>query len=348
MPQPKFFKLPLPTAFRKWLGYVDQYLIFPLEIRKKLNGTEKLFVFTDQALGPWVPLVADRPHVIHCHDFLAQRSAEGEIPENQTRWTGKKYQKFIRSGYSTGKNFISVSHSTKQDLHRFLSATPLISEVVHNGLNQSFTPINPDIARHKLGEHLNMDLNDGYILHVGGNQWYKNRKGVMEIYQEWRTITKMSIPLLMIGEGPDPTLKEFREMSPFKSDIYFLSGLKDEYVRLAYSGALLFVYPSLAEGFGWPIAEAMASGCPVITTEEAPMTEVAGKAGIFISRRPEGKEKQKKWSKDAALIMDSVIKLGPEARKAIIEAGIRNAGRFNSEVALDKIEGIYQKVLMEQ
>src|SRR5690242_18665361 len=100
-PKPYFFKLPLPTAFKKWLSYIDQYILFPIIIKRRINKRSKdtLFVFTDHALGPWIPLVKDRPHVVHCHDFLAQRSAMGEVPENLTSWSGKQYQAFIRRGY---------------------------------------------------------------------------------------------------------------------------------------------------------------------------------------------------------------------------------------------------------
>jgi glycosyltransferase involved in cell wall biosynthesis len=77
------------------------------------------------------------------------------------------------------------------------------------------------------------------------------------------------------------------ESSPYKADIHWLSGIDDEHVAHAYSGAAVFLFPSLGEGFGWPIAEAMASGCPVVTTDEAPMTEVAGEAGFLIPRRPQ-------------------------------------------------------------
>src|SRR5262245_46794200 len=96
-PVARFFNLHSNPSVKKWLGYVDQYIVFPNQIKKKLKTYPKdtLFVFTDQALGPWVPVVAGRPHVIHCHDFMALRSSLGEIQENPTSWTGKQYQALI-------------------------------------------------------------------------------------------------------------------------------------------------------------------------------------------------------------------------------------------------------------
>ncbi|RYG05706.1 MAG: glycosyltransferase family 1 protein, partial [Chitinophagaceae bacterium] len=169
------YKLPV-GKLKKWLGYIDQYLIFPLvagsRIRKSPSDT--LYVVTDQALGPYVPLVADKPHVIHCHDFLAQRSALGEIAENPTSITGQKYQSMIRRGYSKGKNFITVSEKTKADLEEFLGKQPALSEVVYNGINESFTALPVASSRATFGKQVGLDLKSGYLLHVGGNQWYKN------------------------------------------------------------------------------------------------------------------------------------------------------------------------------
>jgi hypothetical protein len=79
--KPFFYKLPFPAKFKKWLGYIDQFIVFPLQVRRRLHqlAPDTLFVFSDQALGPWVPLVANRPHVIHVHDFMALPADCGEL-----------------------------------------------------------------------------------------------------------------------------------------------------------------------------------------------------------------------------------------------------------------------------
>lgn len=305
-----------------------------------------LYVFSDQALGPWVPMVANQPHVIHCHDFLAQRSALGELPENSSGWTGRQYQAFIRRGFRKGRNFISVSKKTREELHRFLVVPPLRSEVIYNGLNQSFNPGNISEIRRSLSTQLKIDLSMGYILHVGGNQWYKNRKGVVEIYEAWRTKSEGNLPLLMVGKMPGKELRDYSDQSVFKTDIHWLTDMNDEQVRMVYAGARVFLFPSLAEGFGWPIAEAMASGCPVITTNEAPMTEVAGDAGFLINRKPAAMEEVKAWALQSAGTLNEVINFSTEERKKVVEAGIENAKRFNPDDALDKIEVLYKEVLI--
>ena len=346
-PKPRFIRLPVHRKMRKWLGYLDQFLVFPVEVKRKVKNCSKdtIFVFTDHALGPWVPLVAALPHVIHCHDFLAQRSGLGEISENISSWTGRQYQRYIRRGYSKGKNFISVSQKTREDLHRFLNAVPPLSAMVYNGLNQAFMPNDPVLAGELLSKRTGTDLSSGFILHVGGNPWYKNRLGVIEIYNAWRSLSKSGLPLLLIGDAPSVELVAAHSQSSYKSDIHFISKLEDEFVRLAYSGASVFMFPSLAEGFGWPIAEAMASGCPVITTNEAPMTEVAGNAGFTISRRPHRLNGFSGWASEGAKVLEQVLTLSPEERRFEIEKGLLNAKRFDTNTALNQVEDIYKEIV---
>jgi glycosyltransferase involved in cell wall biosynthesis len=199
-------------------------------------------------------------------------------------------------------------------------------------------------ARQLLHEKFHLSLTDGYFLHVGGNDWYKNRKGVIELYIAWRRKYKTNIPLLMIGAKPSDDIRKTAEESSYTADIKFLSGVTDEYVRIAYSGAIALVFPSLAEGFGWPIAEAMACGCPVITTDEDPMNEVAGHAGFLISRRPFNDDEVLTWAERGAVIMQYVFELPDAERKNVVDGGLENARRFDTGNAMDKIEEIYRLI----
>ena len=345
-PVPVFYKLRSPGKIKKWLGYIDQYFIFPMKARKLIQAlpSDTIFVFTDHALGPWVPLIKNRPHIIHCHDFLAQRSAKREIPENFTGLSGRLYQAFIRWGYRRGKNFISVSNKTREDLHKFLPSLPSLSEVIYNGLNQTFKEIEPTDARRLFSQKVRLDLSGGYLLHVGGNQWYKNRLGVIELYNALQNQSNLKLPLLLIGTEPSDELKKAYSISPFREHIHFLTNIDDKSVQLAYAGASVFLFPSLAEGFGWPIAEAMASGCPVITTNETPMTEVAGASAFFIKRKPANKEQVEEWAAEGAKVIQQVLQLTSPERREVIKKGFININRFASEDALNRIEKIYQHI----
>jgi len=345
-PKPIFYKLPF-YSIKKWLGYIDQYVLFPLIVKFKLLkiNKETLFVFSDQALGPWVPLVKRKSHVIHCHDFLALKSSLGKVPENPVGFTGKLYQKFIQKGFSKGLNFISVSQKTQQDLSNYHLGKIISSEVCYNGMNRFFEHLNQNYSRKRLADYLDIELSTGYIMHIGGNQYYKNRSGVIEIYEEFRLNNTYSIPLLLIGQKPSKNLLDTYNNSNFKKDIYFILSLGDEYINYAYSGATCLLFPSLDEGFGWPIAEALASGCIVITTNSAPMNEVAGEANFFSIPRKSSIKGDTEWAKIAAINILNIIRLTNAEREKIVKIGVDSSNRFDSEIAINKIESIYKNII---
>ena len=346
-PKALFFKLPVPDSFKKWMGYIDQFIIFPLIVKKKLfKSKNTMFVFADNALGPWVPLVANKPHVIHCHDFMAQRTALGQISENKINFTGKLYQKLIRNGFKKGANFISVSLKTQTDLHAILNRIPHFSEVAYNGLNPIFKPLDLFDCRKALSAKLKIDFETGYLLHIGGNMWYKNRIGVVKLYEHWRKIGKTKLPLLLLGEPASNDLLNTINNSVYKSDIFLFSGLSDREIHLAYCGASLFLFPSLDEGFGWPIAEALACGCLVLTTGENPMMEVGGDAAFYIKKKPNEITQEQKWLNESADKIESILQLNDLEKKLSIDAGFKQIEKFDLTKMIDKIERMYNDILL--
>jgi glycosyltransferase involved in cell wall biosynthesis len=346
-PKAFFYNFSKHKSVQKWLGYIDQYIVFPFLVRKQLKAcpSDTLFVFADQALGPWVPLVKKKPHVVHCHDFMALRSAKKKVTENKTGITGKIYQRYIQKGFSKGKNFIAISKKTKSDLRFFHKGKIENCAVCYNGFNRAFNPIETNKARNILSEYINKDLSNGYFLHVGGNQFYKNRKGVIEIYIAWQKTHKRKIPLLLVGEYPSVELLAIQQNSAFKNDIHFITDFSDELMSEAYSGAICLLFPSLDEGFGWPIIEAMACGCIVITTNKQPMIEVAGDAGIFIPKKPNKLSWVNNWADIAAVQLDTVVRFSETEKINFINKGFQQASLFNAENSLQKIESFYLNIL---
>ena len=334
----------------KWAGYVDQYLLFPRRLRAQMRGDppDTLYVFCDQALGPWVPLAARRPHVVHCHDLLALRSALGDIPENPTAWTGRLYQRYIRAGFRRGRHFISISERTRDELHAFAGTPSGISEVVHNGLNHPFRPIDPATACARLAAAGLPANGRGCLLHVGGGQWYKNPVGVVRLYAAYVAATLADggqpLPLWMVSPPPDAALAHALAGVPRGGDVRFFQGLRTELLEALYSHARLLLFPSLAEGFGWPVLEAMACGCPVLTTGEAPMTEVGGDVAVYLPRLAHGADAAA-WAGHGARAIAEVLRRGPQARAAAAQAGLARAARFGADAAIDAYLAIYRRVL---
>lgn len=351
-PRAFFFKLAFKKPMlEKWLGYMDQYVFFLIEVKLKLLGCSKdiLFVFSDNALGPWIPLVRKRHHVVHCHDFLAQQSAFGLLPENKTGISGKYYQKFIRWGYRKADNFICISKKTQTDLNLLLSKTPKISKVVYNGLNQNFEPSKNIIALRKLlSNRYNIDLSKGYILHVGGNAFYKNKIGVIEIYDQWAKDFKVEVPLILVGEAPTTAMIALKGKSILSKSIYFITNSNDLQLQEFYQGASVMLFPSLYEGFGWPIVEAMASGSLVITTNEDPMREVAADAGFYLPKKPNDAEQVLNWKIGAAQELEKVMQLDSIEREDAIQKSILRSKEFSAQGFADSIETIYLEILQNK
>ena len=329
-------------GFGKWLRYIDQYLLFPFSFKWKNINTDKntIYVLIDQALGIWTPLIKNKKHVVHCHDFIALKSAQGLIPENPTAWTGKIYQYLILNGFRKASNFISISKNTQKELGGFLNKKPIINAQIYNAIDEKFKIGSINAARITIGEQINRDVSKGYILHIGSNTFYKNRNGVLNIYNQWRKLSEKETPLIMIGSAPTTAMLRLREESPYSEDIHFLTRVEDTILIQAYQGATVFIFPSLLEGFGFPIIEAMACGCPVITTDKAPMNEIGGEAATYITSTS-----KKTIVNKGALAIETVLNYSKETREELIKKSLLNAKKYQDETFINDIENIYLEIM---
>lgn len=336
-------------SFQKWLGYIDKYLVFPVELVSRLRRCsgvqDTVYHIIDHSNAVYSFFLFGRPGLCTCHDVLAIRSALGEIPENPTRWTGRILQKAILAGLKRTARIVCVSENSGKELRRVLGASQPETSSVLSPLNFDFYPISKDAALdclRRFGEPVARVARKVFILHVGGNQWYKNRFGVCAIHAELCRLRQShglaGVPLLLAGKSPSEQLLAFSMENP-DAEVHFLSEVSPEDLRALYSLAGVFVFPSLQEGFGWPILEAMACGCPVVTTGKAPMTEVGGSAAFYID--PSN-------VRESAHALNEVLNWNQERRAECVEKGFENLRRFSREVFADHYINAYSKVLWEE
>ena len=345
-PQARLYDWVPQGRLSKWAGYIDQYILFPLWVRKQLKrqSGDTLFVFSDQALGPWVPLVKARPHVVHTHDLLALRSALGDVPENHTSWTGRVYQRYIRNGFQQARHFISISNKSRDDLHHFGKIAPVTSEVVYNGLNYPYVALPPAEARQILKQADLPVRDDGMLMHVSGNQWYKNVPGVVRLYADYVQTCSDPLPLWLIGPHVDRKLQAALDTVPSQGKVLFFHGVDNRTLNAAYSLSRAFLFPSHAEGFGWPIIEAQACGCPVVTTDEAPMNEIGGPAARYLPRLHAGDDVDA-WAKNGAEVLSGLLSLDEASRAELVAQGIAWTERFDGDAAIEGYLRVYQQVI---
>ncbi len=345
-PQPRLHRLFAGHPYAKWGGYIDQYVIFPRQVRKALAAepADTMFVFADQALGPWVPLVENRPHVLHVHDLLNLRSALGDGPGHVTGFSGRVYQKYIRRGFRHARHFISVSNKTRQDLHKFGGVNAVTSEVVYNGLNYPYRPMPQDDARQRLRAQGLPVPDGGMLLHVGGGQWYKNKGGLIALYSRYVAETADPLPLWCIGPKPSAGIARRILEVPAAGRVAFFQNLDNATLQAAYSLARVFLFPSFAEGFGWPLIEAQACGCPVITTDEPPMNEVAGDAARYIPRLAPTADIDV-WAAHGAQVLRELLALSAAERQLVSQRGYDWVKHFDARTAIARYLEIYQQIL---
>lgn len=320
--------VPRKSRWFKWLGYVDKFLLFPLQLRQKAKDADVVHV-CDHSNSGYLRWVGGRPSLITVHDLLAIRSVRGDFAQTRTGATGKALQRWILRGLNSARHMVSVSEKTKSDLEAMLSSKPGIV-VIHHGLNWKYEPSNSDeiaAARAALG----LAAGDEYLLHVGGNQWYKNRPGVLRIALALRKYERFkNVKLVLAGKPWTEEMRAICREHNFADAVEVVNPSNEE-IQALYSGALAFLFPSLEEGFGWPILEAQACGCPVITTARPPMSEIAGEGAILID--PEDEE-------GAARTIAGRMGEADVLR----QAGWQNLKRFSTEAMMEKYASVYESV----
>ena len=330
----------------KWLFYVDKFLLFPIQLRAVLRrerGPGVVVHVCDHSNAMYVRYLADVPHVITCHDMMPMRSALGEIPQNPTSWTGKIFQSLILKGLKAAKFIVCVSTATQRDLLRIAQYPEPQTRLIFNSLNYPYAPMPEPEARRRASALIGSEA--PFLLHVGGDAWYKNRVGVLAIYAELRRRLRAKgqcdLPKL-VYTGPSlarelaPFLEQDREM---ERDVIKAQGVDNENLRALYSTAELLLFPSWDEGFGWPIIEAQACGCRVVTTGKPPMTEVGGAAAFYIDPQ---------HPLEAAGTVLEVLEQEPPERLKRREMGMANAARFKEELLMDEYIAVYRQLIAAQ
>jgi len=172
-----------------------------------------------------------------------------------------------------------------------------------------------------------------YFLYVGTLEPRKNLPHLMRALAQSRT----KLPLVCAGaEGwMSGDLAPLIRRLGLSDRVQFLGHLGDRELALLYSGATAFFYPSLYEGFGLPVLEAMACGCPVVCSNQSSLPEVAGDAAVLLSPGD-----QRGW----ALALEGVIQ-DPEQRKELSRRGLERAQQFSWQSTAEQTVKLFREVI---
>ena len=342
---------------QKWLAYGDKYLLFPWTLARRIRRAEPgtLFHICDHSNAVYARFLRTTPHLVTCNDLLAIRAARGEFPTIQIGGTGRILQRAILRGINRAAYATCISEATRGDVLRLSTLAPERVTVTHMGFNHPYKRVNEVAAREIVAalapEQHRAGLAEGttqFLFHIGGNQWYKNRLGVLAIYEAMlaQTPPGQRAPLLILaGQKLSAEIAaKLCDQPALGASVVALDAVDNRQVEALYSAAELLLFPSLAEGFGWPIVEAQACGCTVVTTDRAPMPEVGGEGPLYLDPR-EVEAGNGDGTKSAAARIWALLGEGAESRRQRLAAGAANIARFTTEGMIEKYATLYRSIL---
>ncbi len=236
--------------------------------------------------------------------------------------------------------FIVDSHYAKSEVVKHYGFPKEKVKTIYLGGGEVYGQVGKNIAR-KLVER-KYKIQSPYILDVSRLQPHKNVEGLIRAYDIFRKKYPDNKEKLVIVGGSAYTEKDeeslehlTKKSSNFSSDIIFISFVESGDLNAIYSGSDLFVFPSLNEGFGLPIIEAMASGTPVITSNVTSMPEIGGDAVITVD--PLDVEKM-------AEVMHNVL-TDRTLSQEMTEKGLIRAKEFTWGKMVEQTEDLYAKIV---
>ncbi len=256
-----------------------------------------------------LPLIHPRRAVVTIHDlgYLHYPEGRSSYLRLSTAWSAR-----------AAAHLIAVSEATRSDLVRALHVPPAKIAVIHHGVDERFRLVTDPAALGAIRERYG--LVGPYVLYVGTLRPRKNLVRLVEAFARL-SIGEGRLWLVLAGRKgglTDETLAAVKRLG-LTDRVLFTGYVPDEDAPLLMAGARLFVLPSLYEGFGLPVLEAMACGVPVVCANVASLPEVAGDAALLVDPT------------DVAALAEAMRQAltDTDLRRDLIARGFRQAARFS-------------------
>jgi glycosyltransferase involved in cell wall biosynthesis len=307
-----------------------------------------------------VDLFTGRCDVLHSPDFVSPPHRTGAdvitvhdlsflvVPECAEPKLAGFLSKSVPGAVRRAERIIAVSEQTKRDLVRLMGVPEAKVTTVYNGVDERFRAAGrretgaerpeSEALRHKLG------LPERFVLHVGT---LEPRKNLVRLIQGYEQAVRGGEDIALVLAGRKGWLYEpivaaaervNRGSGATGTQVVLVNYVYDDDLPLLYRMAEVFAYPSLYEGFGLPVAEAMSCGTPVLVSGDGALAEVVGDSAVVVN----------------ALSVDSIAQglsrlLGDEGlRHRLGEAGRVRAARFTWEAAAEQVLGVYGSVISDK
>ncbi|MCL4484717.1 MAG: glycosyltransferase family 4 protein [Bacteroidetes bacterium] len=266
------------------------------------------------------------PSIVTIHDLIFLR-----YPEFYRKIDRKLYQSVYYSACKSATKIIAISNQTKEDLIHYLKIDPGKIEVIYQSCNPCFYERVSEAQKSAI--RLKFNLPEKFILNVGTIEARKNQLSILRgLVQE-----KLEIPVVLLGKITDykKGLDEFIVESGIRKQLIFLPNTDTSELQAIYQMAEIMVYPSLFEGFGLPVLEAQASGCPVITSSTSSLPEAGGDGAIYIDPGN---------SLEIGQAIQNVLS-NNDLKNELIRKGTAHARLFDGRIVSEKLMKLYQSLV---
>lgn len=232
-------------------------------------------------------------------------------------------------------SIIAISEHTKRDIINFFNVPEEKVRVILLAADERFRCIEDKEAIRKTLDIYG--ISDEYILYTGPMELRKNVPALVRAYSILKTENKISHKLVLAGNKGGGQYKEIMDIissDGIENEVIFTGFVADDDLPYLYNGASVFAFPSLYEGFGLPPLEAMACGCPVVTSNTSSLPEVVGDAGLMVDpNRPE----------ELAEAMWRILEES-ELRAELRERGLKRAAEFSWRRCAEETLAVYREL----
>ncbi|MBK5273826.1 MAG: glycosyltransferase family 4 protein [Desulfuromonadales bacterium] len=309
---------PTPKIQRLIWSYTD---FMPVET---IIGDVDIFHSTSFLMPP----LRKAKGVLTIYDLTFMLFPEYHLTEMQA------YTRHIRKYAERADCIIAISDHTKRDIVEQLDFPDERIRVTMLAADERYHIVNDPDAISSVKSKFGID--GDYILYTGTLEPRKNIPTLIRAYALLRNERKITHRLVLAGKKGwlyKEILESVRTLG-LERDVIFTGFVADEDMPYLYNGAELFVYPSFYEGFGLPPLEAMACGCPVVTSNTSSLPEVVGNAGLMVDpNRPE----------ELAEAMGRILE-DSELRAKLREKGLRRSAEFSWKRCAEETLAVYREL----
>jgi glycosyltransferase involved in cell wall biosynthesis len=257
--------------------------------------------------------------VLTVHDFVWRL-----YPETMPLYTYAIHRLFHERWIKAADRLIAISGSTARDLESLLGVPRSRIDVVYHGVRPEYRPSDPKAAAgYVAGKY---HVSEKYICTVGTIQPRKNLLTLLRAIKILAQRGCLQHQLVVVGAKgwkESAVWTTVKELGLTQGEVRFLGFVPDEDMPTIYSGAEVFVFPSMYEGFGLPLVEAMACGVPMVASEAPPAPELVGDAALLVPPL------------DPEAFAGAIARITsePELRATLVAKGLDRAGTFRWDTA---------------